>query len=261
MISPIPNPVKHKLKDGRKTIGGFLQMLSPVSAEIMSRAGFDWLIVDLEHAPGDFANLQAQLQAMSGSGVVPFARAPWNDMVAIKRILDTGVMGVLIPYVNTREEAEAAVAACKYPPQGVRGVAGSTRAAGYTRDMERYLSSANDEIVVMIAVETMEAVENLDEILQVDGLDGIFIGPVDLASNMGHMGDPSQPEVQQAIALIESKVLPSGKFLGTLAGDWDKTRQCFEKGYQLMAVMQDGVALKVASDKAVANFRDASGEG
>jgi 2-dehydro-3-deoxyglucarate aldolase/4-hydroxy-2-oxoheptanedioate aldolase len=261
MISPIPNPVKHKLKAGRKTIGGFLQMLSPVSAEIMSRAGFDWLIVDLEHAPGDFANLQAQLQAMSGSGVVPFARAPWNDMVAIKRILDTGVMGVLIPYVNTREEAEAAVAACKYPPQGVRGVAGSTRAAGYTRDMRSYLGAANDEIVVMIAVETMEAVENLDEILQVDGLDGIFIGPVDLASNMGHMGDPSQPEVQQAIALIESKVLPSGKFLGMLAGDWGKARQCFEKGYRLMAVMQDGVALKAASDKAVANFRDTFGEG
>ena len=126
------NLVKQKLKNGQKTIGGFLQTLSPVAAEIMSQCGFDWLIVDLEHAPGDFANLQLQLQAMNGSNVVPFARAPWNDVVAIKRILDTGVMGVLVPYVNTRDEAEAAVAACKYPPQGVRGVAGSPRAAGYT---------------------------------------------------------------------------------------------------------------------------------
>jgi 2-dehydro-3-deoxyglucarate aldolase/4-hydroxy-2-oxoheptanedioate aldolase len=261
MISNIPNPVKRKLKAGRKTIGGFLQMLSPVSAEIMSRAGFDWLIVDLEHTPGDFANLQQQLQAMNGSGVVPFARAPWNDMVAIKRILDTGVMGVLIPYVNTREEAEAAVAACKYPPHGVRGVAGSTRAAGYTRDQTSYLSAANDEIIVIIAVETMQAVENLDEILQVEGLDGIFIGPVDLASSMGYLGDPAQPEVQETIALIESKVIPSDKFLGTLAGDWDKARQCFEKGYQLMSLMQDGVAIKAASDNAVASFRDVFGEG
>lgn len=261
MISPIPNPVKRKLKDGRKTIGGFLQMLSPVSAEIMGGAGFDWLIVDLEHAPGDFENLQAQVQAMSGTGVVPFARAPWNDMVAIKRILDTGVMGVLIPYVNTREEAEAAVAACKYPPAGVRGVSGSTRAAGFTRDMRSYLDTANDEIVVMIAVETMEAVENLDEILQVEGLDGIFIGAVDLASSMGHLGDPSQPEVQDAIALIESKVIPSDKFLGALAGDWGKARQYFERGYRLIALMQDGVSIKDASDKAVADFRDVYGDG
>jgi len=255
------NPVKRKLKNGQKTIGGFLQMISPVSAEIMSQSGFDWLIVDLEHAPGDFANLQAQLQAMNGSAVVPFARVPWNDMVAIKRTLDTGVMGVLVPYVNTREEAEAAVAACKYPPEGVRGVAGSPRAAGYTRNTMPYLTSANDEVVVMIAVETMEAVENLDEILAVEGLDGIFIGPVDLASSMGHLGDPSQPEVQNTIARIESKVLPSDKFLGTLAGNWDKAEQCFEKGYQWMVLMQDGAAIKNAGDKAVANFRGAYGDG
>ena len=261
MSTSTHNPVKRKLKNGQKTMGGFLQIISPVSAEIMSQCGFDWLIVDLEHAPGDFANLQAQLQAMNGSGVVPFARAPWNDMVAIKRTLDTGVMGVLIPYVNTREEAKAAVAACKYPPEGVRGVAGSPRAAGYTRNMMPYLTSANDEVVVMIAVETMEAVENLDEILSVEGLDGIFIGPVDLASSMGYLGDPTQPEVQQAIALIESKVLPSDKFLGTLAGNWDKAMKCFDKGYQWMVLMQDGVAIRNAGDKMVSSFRAAYGDG
>lgn len=250
------NPVKIKLKNGQKTIGGFLQTLSPVAAEIMSQSGFDWLIVDLEHSPGGFENLQAQLQAMSGSGVVPFARAPWNDMVAIKRILDTGVMGVLVPYVNTREEAEAAVAACKYPPQGVRGVAGSPRAAGFTRNTLPYLRSANEETIVMIAVETLDAVANLDEILTVEGLDGIFIGPVDLASSMGYLGDPGQPEVQQTIALIESKVFASDKFLGTLAGTWEKARDCFEKGYQWMVVMQDGVALLKAGDEAVRNFRE-----
>jgi len=250
------NPVKIKLKNGQKTIGGFLQTLSPVAAEIMSQSGFDWLIVDLEHSPGGFENLQAQLQAMNGSGVVPFARAPWNDMVAIKRILDTGVMGVLVPYVNTREEAEAAVAACKYPPQGVRGVAGSPRAAGFTRNTLPYLRSANEETIVMIAVETLDAVANLDEILTVEGLDGIFIGPVDLASSMGYLGDPGQPEVQQTIALIESKVFASDKFLGTLAGTWEKARDCFEKGYQWMVVMQDGVALLKAGDEAVRNFRE-----
>jgi 2-dehydro-3-deoxyglucarate aldolase/4-hydroxy-2-oxoheptanedioate aldolase len=255
------NTVKKQLKNGGKTIGAFLQTLSPVSAEILSQAGFDWLIVDLEHAAGDFANLQAQLQAMNGSGVVPFARAPWNDAVAIKRILDTGVMGVLVPYVNTRSEAEAAVAACKYPPRGVRGVAGSPRAAGYTRNTAGYLASANEETVVMIAVETLEAVGNLDEILAVDGLDGIFIGPVDLASSMGFLGDPSRPEVQETIALIESKVLPSDKFLGTLATRWEQAAACFEKGYQWMVVMQDGATLVQASRSAVASFRDRYGSG
>jgi 2-dehydro-3-deoxyglucarate aldolase/4-hydroxy-2-oxoheptanedioate aldolase len=255
------NPVKEKLKNGRKTVGAFLQTLSPVSAEILSASAFDWLIVDLEHSPCSYETLQAHLQAMNGSGVVPFTRAPWNDAVAIKRILDTGVMGVLIPYVNTKEEAEMAVAACKYPPEGIRGVAGSPRAAGYTRNMKEYLNAANDEIVVMIAVETMEAVENLDGILEVDGLDGIFIGPVDLASSMGYLGDPTQPEVQETIALIESKVLPSDKFLGTLTPSWDKASTCFEKGYQWLVLLQDGAALKAAGDAAVAPFREKYGDG
>jgi 2-dehydro-3-deoxyglucarate aldolase/4-hydroxy-2-oxoheptanedioate aldolase len=249
------NPVKRKLRNGEKTIGAFLQTLSPVAAEILSQAGFDWLIVDLEHSPGGFDNLQAQLQAMSGSGVVPFARAPWNDPVSIKRILDTGVMGVLVPYVNTTAEAQAAVAACKYPPQGIRGVAGSPRAAGYTRNTMPYLTTANDEIIVMTAVETREAVENLDEILQVDGLDGIFIGPVDLASSLGYLGDPSQPEVQEMIDVIEQKVLASDKFLGTIATNWDKARECFEKGYRWMVVMQDGATLVRASSELVTRFR------
>jgi 2-dehydro-3-deoxyglucarate aldolase/4-hydroxy-2-oxoheptanedioate aldolase len=255
------NPVKRKLKNGQKTMGAFLQTLSPVAAEITSRSGFDWLIVDLEHSPGSFENLQAQLQAMNGSGVVPFARAPWNDMVAIKRILDTGVMGVLVPYVNTRLEAEAAVAACKYPPEGVRGVAGSPRAAGYTGNVMPYLSSANAETIVMIAVETVQAVENLDDILQVQGLDGIFIGPMDLASSMGHLGNPGHPEAQELIAVIERKVLASDKFLGTIAPNWEKAHDCFAKGYQWMVLMQDGAALRKAGDEAVASFRQVYGEG
>jgi len=255
------NIVKKKLKNGQKTIGAFLQTLSPVAAEILGQCGFDWLIVDLEHAPGDFANLQAQLQAMNGSDVIPFARAPWNDEVAIKRILDTGVMGVLIPYVNTREEAEAAVAACKYPPRGVRGVAGSPRAAGYTGNTMPYLTSANAETIVMIAVETTEAVENLDEILRVPDLDGIFIGPMDLASSMGHLGNPGHPDAQRQIDIIEEKVLASDKFLGTVATTRDKAKDCFAKGYQWLVVMQDGAALLNTGKDKVAEFRDAYGDG
>lgn len=252
------NTAKQKLNDGKATCGAFLQTLSPVSAEILSQSGFDWLIVDLEHAPGSFENLQHQLQAMNGSGAVPFARAPWNDLVAIKRILDTGVMGILIPYVNTRDEAEAAVAACKYPPEGVRGVAGSPRAAGFTRNAMPYLSSANEEIVVMVAVETVEAVNNLDDILTVDGLDGIFIGPMDLASSMGHLGNPGHPEAQEQISVIEEKVLASDKFLGTVATNQDKAKACIDKGYQWLILMQDGAALREAGDAAVRIFGEVS---
>ncbi len=255
------NTLKTRLKAGQKTIGAFLQTISPVAAEIMSRSGFDWLIVDMEHSPGDFANLQSQLQAMNGSTAVPFCRAPWNDAVAIKRILDTGVMGMLVPYVNTREEAEAAVAACKYPPLGIRGVAGSPRAAGYTRDVKAYLNSANADTIVMIAVETAEAVRNLDEILAVENLDGIFIGPMDLASSMGYLGDPAQPAVQEMIAVIEKKVLASDKFLGTVATTWGAANACFEKGYQWLVLMQDGAALRKAGDDVVAQFRGKYGNG
>ena len=249
--------VKQRLRNGGKTIGGFLQTMSPVAAEILSQAGFDWLIVDLEHAPGDYANLQAQLQSMNGSDVVPFARAPWNDEVAIKRILDTGVMGVLVPYVNSRREAEAAVAACRYPPQGVRGVAGSPRAAGYTGSTKAYLESANDDIIVMIAVETIDAVANLDDILTVEGLDGIFIGQMDLASSMGYLGDPGHPEAQAQIALIEEKVLASDKFLATVATTTDKAIDCFARGYQWLVVLQDGASLLKAGRDTVQELRDA----
>lgn len=248
------NRVKKLLKDGKPTAGAWLQLTSTFSAEIMARAGFDWLIIDLEHAPGDFMNLAAQIQAMSCTDCVPFVRAPWNDSVTIKRILDTGVMGVLVPYVNSAEEARDAVAACKYPPEGVRGVAASPRAAYFGQNSMDYLRSANDEIVIITAVETGEAVENLDEILAVEGLDGIFIGPMDLATSMGHFGDASHPEVQEAIGIIEKKTFAAGKFLGTVAGNWEQAKAKYEKGYQLLMLMSDSVGLAGLASRTMAGF-------
>ena len=255
MKEPYENQVKRMLKEGKKTIGAWLQIASPFTAEIMCRAGFDWLIIDMEHGPGDILALTAQLQAMSGSGVVPFVRAPWNDFVMIKRILDAGVYGVLVPYVNSRTEAEAAVRACKYPPEGIRGIAGSPRAAGYGQNPKEYLTKANDLIFVITAVETMEAVSNLDDILEVPHLDGIFIGPMDLATSMGYFADPSQPAVQTVIAGVEKKVLGAKKILGTIANDWDQARKLYQRGYQLLMVMADGVALGKLAAERVSLFR------
>lgn len=256
------NRVKRMLKQGKKTAGAWLQIASPFTAEIMSRAGFDWLIIDMEHGPGDILTLISQLQAMNGSGVAPLVRTPWNDFVAIKQILDAGAYGLLVPYVNTKAEAEAAVRACRYPPEGIRGVSGSPRAPGYGQNaLENYIRRANEEIFLMTAVETPLAVENLDEILEVPELDAIFIGPMDLASAMGHLGDAKHPEVQAAIATIESKVLASGKALGTVAGTWEQAQALYERGYQLLMLMADGVSLgKLAAEKA-AQFRAAYPEG
>ncbi len=256
MSQPFKNHVKDMLKEGKKTTGAWLQIASPFTAEIMSRAGFDWLIIDMEHGPGDILTLISQLQAMNGSAVVPLVRAPWNDFVAIKRILDAGVYGILFPYVNTKEEAEAAVRACKYPPEGIRGVAGSPRAAGYGQNPKEYLTRANDEILIITAVETPEAVANLDEILAVEGLDGIFVGPMDLATSMGHPFDPGHPEVQEIIVRIETKVLAAGKFLGTIAANWEQAQARYDKGYQLLMLMADGVSLGKLAAGTVAKFRE-----
>ncbi len=248
------NAVKQRLKSGEATCGAFLQMNSSISAEILAGAGFDWLIVDMEHAPVDLGSLVQQLQAIGNtSECVPFVRAPWNDQVMIKRILDTGAQGIVIPYVNTRAEAEAAVSACKFPPQGTRGAAMSPRAAGYGACTPQYFAQANRDTVVIVSVETEQAVQNLDEILAVPELDGIFIGPMDLAVSLGH-NDVTCDPVRDAIAEIERKVLGSGKFLGTVATDWEKAQTCYKRGYQWLILMQDGISLASQAAAIVQRF-------
>lgn len=244
------NPIKKLLQQGKKTNGAWVQTGSPVNAEIMAAAGFDFILLDLEHGPGDNMTLLHVCQALGGTGAVPFVRATWNDFVQIKRILDAGAYGVLVPYVNTKQEAEAAVRACKYPPEGIRGVAGSPRAVGYGSNKGDYLSRANDEILILTAVETKTAVDNLDEILTATGLDGIFIGPMDLASSLGHLGDPSHPEVQAVIREVEQKVIASKKTLASLTGSWEEAKAMYQRGYQMVLLMADGISLsKLATEK------------
>lgn len=251
------NPVKERLLKREPTIGAWLQGANSVTAEVMAKAGFDWLMVDMEHGPGDFMTLFHQLQAVNAYTVVPFARAPWNDFVTIKRLLDIGVQGLLVPYVNSAEEARNAVKACKYPPLGIRGIAPSPRAGGFGMNGQNYLAHANDEIVVMVAIETPQAVRQIDEFLAVDGLDGIFIGPMDLATSMGHFCTPSAPEVREAIALIERKVLASKKFLGTVAGDFHAAQALYERGYSFVAAMSDTTSLGKLAMQTVDTFMDA----
>lgn len=250
------NKVKWLLKERKKTIGAWLQAASPITAEIFGKAGFDFAMVDMEHGPGDIMTLIGQLQALAKYDVAPFARAPWNDPVMIKKMLDAGLYGILIPYVSTREEAEAAVRACKYPLEGIRGIAPSPRAGGYGMNGNLYLENANEQLVVMTAMETPEAVANIDEIVRVSGLDGIFIGPMDLATSMGHFCDPKHPEVQAAIKKIETAVKGSDKFLGTVAGDFEAAQALYEKGYSYVVVMSDTTSLAKLAMANVKRFKE-----
>ncbi|SDK98978.1 HpcH/HpaI aldolase family protein [Natronincola ferrireducens] len=250
------NKVKWMLKDKKKTIGAWLQIGSPFTSEIFAKAGFDWLMIDMEHGPGDIMTLISQLQAMSKYGTVPLVRAPWNDFVAIKKILDAGVYGILVPYVNNKKEAEAAVAACRYPTMGVRGVAPSPRAGGFGMNSANYLENANNEIMVMVAIETPEAVENIEEIVQVENLDGIFIGPMDLATSMGSFCNPNSQEVKEAISKVEKAVLKTDKFLGTVAGNIEQATVLYEKGYSFVVTMSDSTTLGKLAINTVKQFRE-----
>jgi len=261
MAELFENRVKRMLKAGKKTAGAWSQLCSPASTEILCRAGFDWILIDMEHSPGDMQTLLAMLQAMGGYGAVPIVRAPWNDMVWIKRILDAGAYGVMIPSVNTREQAMAAVQACKYPPVGVRGIAGSPRAAGFGRDTVSYLKRANDEILVILQVETPQAVENMDEIGKVPGVDVLFIGPMDLSTSMGHLGDPGHPEVQAAITKVEAKAKALGIPLGTISGGWEQAKSLYDRGYQLITLLSDVILLSRSSADSMAKFREAFPQG
>ena len=257
MLTTNENFVKKLLREGKKVTGAWAQAASNITAEIMGEAGFDLVMIDMEHAPGDIMTLITQIQALKGQPAVPFVRAPWNDFVTIKKILDAGTFGLLVPYVNTAEEAREAVRAIRYPKEGIRGVAGSPRAPHYANNALDYMKKANREIFLMTAVETPEAVSNLDDILKVEGLDGIFIGPMDLATSMGHFGDPSHPEVQAAMKEVEGKVAGSDKILSTVAGGWEDARKKYDRGYQLLMLMSDTVNLGKTARGLVDQFKDA----
>jgi len=216
------NPLKEKLRRGEAVIGTFVGLGHPDVTEWLSRLGFDWLLLDAEHGPLSFETLQVMMQSMNGSGCIPIVRPQWNDPVVIKRILDIGAYGVLIPWVNTREEAELAVKACRYPPEGIRGF-GPRRAAMFDPE---YFKTANEEILVAVQIETDKALENLDEILSVEGVDACYIGPWDLSCNLG-LGVPppwDDPRYKGALKRVlraaEEHGKPAGMFTTPETIDW-----------------------------------------
>ncbi len=229
------NLLKEKLQKGQVVIGTFVSLGHPDVTETLSRLGFDWLLIDGEHAPLGLETMQMMLQAMNGSNCTPLVRPQWNDMVIIKRILDIGAHGVLVPWVNTKEEAEYAVRACKYPPEGLRGF-GPRRAALFDPD---YPKTANDEILVVVQIETRKAVSNIDDILSVKGIDACYIGPWDLALSFGFYGPQwDNPQYIEAFDKVVAAAKKWGKPAGMFAVQ-ETIQWAIEKGFTLNTVDDD----------------------
>ena len=238
------NAFKKALKEGKKQIGLWSSLGSNMVAEGIAHSGFDWILLDTEHSPNELPGLVSQLQAMKGGTATPIVRPAWNDAVLVKRLLDIGVQSLLFPFVQTPEEAKRAVAATRYPPHGIRGVATTARASNFGR-VKDYLKKANDEICVLVQVETMEAIGRLREIASVDGVDGVFIGPSDLAASMGHLGNFQHADVQKVITAAIGEIRAAGKAGGYLTGVEDEAKKRLAEGYQFVAVGSDnGVLLK-----------------
>ncbi len=249
------NIIREKVSKKEKCLAAWAQASSNITSEVLASCGFDMVLIDMEHAPGDFQTLLSQIQSMNGFPALPMVRVANNDATTIKRTLDAGAYGILIPYIETREEAELAVQATKYPPFGIRGLAASTRAANYGNNSPEYFNKANNEILVFIAIESLKGVENLDAILQTPGLDGAFVGPADLATNMGYLGDFTIPEVQDKVNYIEQKILDNNKILMSLAMKWEDAEKKFDKGASIVLNMSDTVSLGILAREKIQTFR------
>jgi 2-dehydro-3-deoxyglucarate aldolase len=233
-----PNAFRASLLAGKPLIGCWMSLANPMTAEVAGLAGFDWLLLDGEHAPNDVSTLVPQLMALKDSVSAPVVRPPWNEPVIIKRLLDAGFHNFLMPFVESAEQARAAVAATRYPPRGIRGVSVMQRNNRFGT-VPDYFKVIDDNITVLVQIESRAGLEAIDAIAAVDGVDGIFVGPQDLAAAMGHLANPSHPEVQAAMKHIIERARAGGKPAGTLAPVEADARRFMEWGATFVAVGSD----------------------
>jgi 2-dehydro-3-deoxyglucarate aldolase len=250
----MPNSFRRDLQARKQLIGCWVSLASNISTEILGYAGFDWLLVDGEHAPNDMSSFISQLQALKDSSSAPVVRPPWSEPVIIKRLLDIGFYNFLMPWIETAEQARAAVAATRYPPQGMRGMGTGHRSNryGYVTD---YFTTINDNISVMVQIESAKGVDNAEAIAAIDGIDGLFIGPSDLSAAMGFMGQPNHPDVQAAMARVLAAANKHKKAVGILAPIEDDARRYLEQGMTFVAVGGDVGLLRTASKGLADKFK------
>jgi 4-hydroxy-2-oxoheptanedioate aldolase len=248
-----PNRFKQAIAAGQLQIGLWCSLCSNIAADVLRDAGFDWLLLDTEHSPNEIPDILSQLQACDGGAATPIVRPAWNDTVIIKRCLDLGAQTLLVPYIQNPDEAKRAVEAVRYPPGGVRGVAVASRASRYGRVTD-YLKKANQEICLLVQVETRAAMADLEAIAAVEGVDGVFIGPSDLSASFGHIGNPAHPEVQKALEECVRRLKAVGKPAGILTGNDEEIRRYIGWGYTFVAVGSD-VGLLRGADALAKKYR------
>jgi 4-hydroxy-2-oxoheptanedioate aldolase len=253
-VDILKNQFKHAIKSGQQQIGLWCSLSHHFSVEVVAGAGFDWLLLDTEHSPNDIESVFTQLQAAAPYHSHPIVRVPWNDMVTIKRYLDIGAQTLLIPFIQNEEEAERAVAYTRYPPHGVRGVAGTTRATRFGR-VKDYARHAQDEICVLLQIENQAGLDNLEKIAAVEGVDGVFIGPADLHASLGYTGETNNPKVMPIIDDAIRRIKKAGKAAGILTGVEADARRWMAEGTLFTAVGADVGLLARASDTLAAKFK------
>jgi len=248
------NAFKHAIAQGRLQVGLWSSLASNIAADIVSDSGFDWILLDTEHSPNEVPDVLAQLQAAERGSASLIVRPAWNDAVLIKRVLDIGAQSVLVPYVQNVEEARRAVAAVRYPTAGIRGVAAAARASRYGR-IPDYLKKADAEICLLVQVETRTALDQLEAIAGVDGVDGVFIGPSDLSASFGHIGNPQHPEMQKLLQDSVERLKKVGKAAGILTTNEEEARRYIGWGYTFVAVGSDVGLLARGADALAKRFK------
>ncbi len=250
-----PNSFTHAIAAHEKQLGLWIGLCSPFVAEITAPAGFDWALIDMEHAPNDYMTVSGQLQAFAATRTTALVRPEWNDPVIVKRLLDLGAQGLLFPMIQTVEEAEKAVAATRYPPRGVRGVSGMTRASRFGRVTD-YFERVEDETTILVQLETRDALGRAAEIGAVDGVHGVFFGPADIAADIGLLGKPLDPAVWDLIRPAARTLMDMGVPVGTLVNDPAFAASLLNEGFTFVACGQDNVLLSKATDNLLATVKD-----
>lgn len=251
----ITNHFKQALQEKRPQIGLWLGLCSSYSAELLAGAGFDWLLIDGEHAPNNVQTVLGQLQAVAPYPSHPVVRPAWNDPVLIKQLLDVGAQTLLIPMIQNAEQAQEAVRATRYPPNGIRGVGSALARASRWNRVPNYLHLADSQMCVLVQIETREAVKNLDAILEVEGVDGVFIGPADLSADMGFAGNPQHHEVQRTIDDAIARIRAAGKAPGILMAQQELAQHYLASGALFVAVGVDTTLLVRAADSLLSSFK------
>jgi 4-hydroxy-2-oxoheptanedioate aldolase len=253
-LMTVANPLKRRLLGGQKAFGSWLHLAHAAATEAMASAGYDFLFIDNEHGPGSLQDTVLQLQVLAGTPVAPVVRAPWNDPVYLKRLLDIGATSVMIPMIETAEQARAAVAACRYPPRGFRGF-GPWREMGRGGDMAAYIKHAHEDLLIIGQIESAKAVENIDAITATEGLDLLYIGPNDLSGSVGRFREFEHPDVAKAIDRAFAGIKRAGKPAGIVPYGPHTTAALFRAGYAMIATGTDVALMRGAAAADVAAYR------